>query len=1072
MSDQFLSDLRQFMPSERIYTDELRTLGWGTDASFYRQIPKVVLRSDGEEEISKIVRLCQKYKLPFTFRAAGTSLSGQSCTDSVLIVAGKHWEKYSLEVSGEGQEVRSIKLQPGIVGARVNEILKPYGRVFPPDPASIGSAMVGGIVINNASGMNCGVHANSDRMMVSAKIILTDGTVLDTGDEKSREAFRKSHPEFLKKIEALRDKVRADKPLADRIARKYSIKNVTGLNLRPLIAYDDPFDIIAHSMVGSEGTLAFLSEVTMKTLKDYKYKASAMVYFLTMKESCEAVVAMKKLKAGDEDLEMSAENLMVKSAEMLDYKSLSSVDDPVFLQYKQDVDAGKIEGVEPGDYHNLTAILTETKGITHKQLLDKIEAIKKCLGQFRLYIPAEFTEDPAIYGKYWAIRSGIFPSVGGTRPIGTSCLIEDVAFPIESLPEATVKLQKLIADHGYDDACIYGHAFEGNYHFILNQSFADEHEVARYAEMMRDVAKLVVEGYDGSLKAEHGTGRNMAPFVKYEWGDKAYETMKELKAIFDPDGLLNQGVVFNDDPDCFIKCLKPLPVLDYDFKSVPDGGHYLMDPKLSTAKETIEQVKRANKCIECGFCEVNCMSCGLTLSSRMRIAVQREICHLEATGENPERAATLRKQYKYYGDQTCATDGLCSTSCPMKINTGELTHLIRQLDMNKSTLGYQVGEFAANHMAGIKSGLRVVLDVAHAAHVTLGPKLMTSVCRTMNKMGMPLWTTAMPKKKRQPKKSDLTQFIINSIDHSPLNIDHSAAQKDPSANNGQSPTPNGQSSMVNGQSSMVNGQSSMVNGQSSMVNGQSSMVNGQSSMVNGQSPNPKVVYFPSCINQTMGQSKQGGKIHDLVDEVIQLMAKAGYEVIFPEGMERMCCGQIWESKGMLDIADRKSAELEAALWKASEQGKYPVLCAQSPCLHRMKKVMHKMKLYEPAEFIMEYLVPRLDFHPTDRHIALHLTCSTREMGVDKDMIALARLCSTNVFLPEGVGCCGFAGDRGFTFPELNKYGLRKLRPQIEANRIEVGYSNSRTCEIGLETNTGIPYMSIVYLVNECTTARR
>ena len=1002
MLNSFLSDLRQFMSSDRIYTDELRTLGWGTDASFYRQIPKVVLRSDGEEEISKIVRLCQKYKLPFTFRAAGTSLSGQSCTDSVLIVAGKHWERYTLSPDGE-----SIKLQPGIVGARVNEILKPYGRVFPPDPASIGSAMVGGIVINNASGMNCGVHANSDRMMVSAKIILTDGTVLDTGSEESREAFRKSHPEFLKKIEDLREKVRADKELAERIARKYSIKNVTGLNLRPLIAYDDPFDIIAHSMVGSEGTLAFLSEVTMKTLKDYPYKASAMVYFLTMKESCEAVVAMKKLKAGEEDLEMSAEQLMVKSAEMLDYKSLSSVDDPVYLQYQKDVDAGKIAGVEPGDYHNLTAILTETKGITHKQLLDKIEAIKECLGQFRLYIPAEFTEDPAIYGKYWAIRSGIFPSVGGTRPVGTSCLIEDVAFPIESLPEATVKLQKLIADHGYDDACIYGHAFEGNYHFILNQSFADEHEVARYAEMMRDVAKLVVEGYDGSLKAEHGTGRNMAPFVKYEWGEKAYEAMKDLKAIFDPEGLLNQGVIFNDDPDCFIKCLKPLPVLDYDFKSVPDGGHYLMDPKLSTAKETIEQVKRANKCIECGFCEVNCMSCGLTLSSRMRIAVQREIRDLEATGRDPERLATLKKQYKYYGDQTCATDGLCSTSCPMKINTGELTHLIRQLDMNNSTLGYQVGEFAANHMAGIKSGLRVVLDVAHAAHVTLGPKLMTNVCRTMNKMGLPLWTTAMPKKHRQPKPSDLTQFIIEK------SVPHKEEEHSPL----------------------------------------------------------KVVYFPSCINQTMGQSKESKMKHDLVDEVIQLMAKAGYEVIFPKGMEKMCCGQIWESKGMLDIADRKSAELEKALWEASEQGKYPVLCAQSPCLHRMRKVMKKMKLYEPAEFIMTYLVDRLDFHPTDKPIALHLTCSTRQMGVDKDMIALAKKCSTKVFLPEGVGCCGFAGDRGFTFPELNKYGLRKLRPQIEANHIEVGYSNSRTCEIGLETNTGIPYLNIVYLVNICTTAK-
>ena len=1002
MNLQFLSELKQYLPSDRIYTDELRSLGWGTDASFYRQIPKVVIRSDGEEEISKIVKTCQKYKMPYTFRAAGTSLSGQSCTDSVLIVAGKHWEKYEL---GPNQD--TIKLQPGIVGGRVNEILKPFGRVFPPDPASIGSAMVGGIVINNASGMNCGVHANSDRMLVSARIILTDGTILDTGDKESREQFARSHPEFLRKIEALRDKVRANEALASRIRNKYSIKNVTGLNLRPLIAYDDPFDIIAHSMVGSEGTLAFLSEVTMKTLHDYPYKASAMVYFLSMKESCEAVVAMKKMKAGEEDMAYSAENLVVKSAEMLDYKSLSSVNDPVFLQYKKDVDAGKIEGVLPGDYHDLTAILTETKGITHEQLLEKIGKIKSCLEQFRLYIPAEFTEDPKVYGKYWAIRSGIFPSVGGTRPLGTSCLIEDVAFPIESLPEATVKLQKMIADHGYDDACIYGHAFEGNYHFILNQSFADEHEVARYAEMMRDVARLVVEEYDGSLKAEHGTGRNMAPFVRYEWRDEAYEAMKELKAIFDPDCLLNQGVIFNDDPDCFIKCLKPLPVLDYDFDSVPDGGHYLMDSSLSTAKETVEQVKRANKCIECGFCEVNCMSCGLTLSSRMRIAVQREIRYLAATGSNPERLATLKKQYKYYGDQTCATDGLCSTSCPMKINTGELTHLIRQMDMNNSKMGYKLGDFAANHMAGIKSGLRVVLDVAHLGHVTLGPTLMTGIARGMNKMGLPLWTTAMPKKHRQPKKSDLTQFIIEKSipqkekEHLPL----------------------------------------------------------------------KVVYFPSCINQTMGQSKHGGKIHDLVDEVIQLMAKAGYETIFPEGMERMCCGQIWESKGMLDIADRKSAELEAALWKASDEGRYPVLCAQSPCLHRMRKVMHKMHLYEPAEFIMKFLVPRLDFHPIDRHIALHLTCSTRQMGVADDLIALAKMCSNNVFLPEGVGCCGFAGDRGFTFPELNKYGLRKLRPQIEANHIEVGYSNSRTCEIGLETNTGIPYMSIVYLVNECTTPK-
>ena len=1011
----FLEEIKAFVPSGSVYTDELRTLGWGTDASFYRMIPKAVIRSDNEQQLSQLVSACKKHNIPYTFRAAGTSLSGQSLSDSVLIVAGKHWEQYevidhsplNIEHSSDAQpmvngecSMVNIRLQPGIVGSRVNEILKPYGRVFPPDPASIGSAMVGGIVCNNASGMNCGVHANSDRMMVSARMVLTDGTILDTGSDESKAAFRVSHPEMIKRIEDLRDRVRADHELSDRIRRKYSIKNVTGLNLRPLIAYDDPFDIMAHSLVGSEGTLAFLSEVTMKTLRDYPFKASAMVYFLTMKESCEAVVAMKKLKAGDEDLAMSAENLMVKSAEMLDYKSLSSVDDPVYLQYQKDVDAGKIEGVEPGDYHNLTAILTETKGITHEQLLEKIARIKECLGQFHLYIPAEFTEDPQVYGKYWAIRSGIFPSVGGTRPVGTSCLIEDVAFPIEMLPEATVKLQQLIADHGYDDACIYGHAFEGNYHFILNQSFKSDSEVKRYADMMRHVAQLVVEQYDGSLKAEHGTGRNMAPFVRYEWGDKAYAVMKELKEIFDPEGLLNQGVIFNDDPDCFIKCLKPLPVLDFDFSRVPDGGHYLPDG-VSTAQETIEAVKRANKCIECGFCEVNCMSCGLTLSSRMRIAVQREIRELEHTGENPERLKTLKAQYRYYGDQTCATDGLCSTSCPMKINTGELTHLIRQMDMLDSKRGYQLGEYAANHMAGIKNGLRVVLGVANMGHTVLGSSLMTTICQRMNKMGMPLWTTAMPKAIRQPKTTALPFTSPHSDPSLPL----------------------------------------------------------------------KVVYFPSCINQTMGLAKGAPVKKSLVDEFCQLLNKAGYEVVFPEGMEKMCCGQIWESKGMLDIADRKSAELEAALWKASEQGRYPVVCDQSPCLHRMKKVIRRMKLYEPAEFINTFLRDRLDFHPVDRRVALHLTCSTREMGVSQHLIDLARLCSSHVCLPEGVGCCGFAGDRGFTFPEMNRYALRHLRPQIEQQHIEVGYSNSRTCEIGLQSNTGIPYMSIVYLVNECTTPK-
>ena len=990
----FLREIRGLIPQDRIYTDELRRLAWGTDAGFYRLIPQIVIRSGSEEEISNLLKLADRYGLPVTFRAAGTSLSGQAISDSILIVAGKHWEKYCISPDHE-----QITLQPGIIGQRVNEILAPYGRKFAPDPASVKSAMVGGIVMNNASGMNCGTHANSDKVLLSARIVLADGTVLDTGDDISRAAFEVTHPDFLNRIRELRDRIRANEELAARIRYKYSIKNVTGLNLLPFVRFDDPFDIIAHLMVGSEGTLAFLSQVTMRTEYDYPHKASAMLYFTSIKDACRAVVAMKELNS----------SFIVKGAELLDYKSLSSVEDPIYIRYKQEV----------SDASGLTAVLTETKARTREELEQNISIIEECLKPFSTYIPVHFTDRPEEYSKYWAIRSGIFPSVGGTRQPGTTCLIEDVAFHIKDLPEATADLQQLIARHGYDDACIYGHALEGNYHFILNQSFSSDAEVKRYEDLMNDVKTLVVDKYDGSLKAEHGTGRNMAPFVKYEWGEAAFEAMKAVKQLFDPKGLLNPGVIFNDDPQCHIKNLKQLTLLSIDNSQLTIDNSMQHDSvtQHSAANCQLSTVNcQLNKCIECGFCEVNCLSCGFTLSSRQRIVLQREISRLKQSGTDPERLSLLEKQYRYPGNQTCAGDGLCSMSCPMNINTGDLTHIIRQEALPKGSLGYKAGNFVANHFAGVKSSLRPVLSLANFGHSVLGTKAMSSITKGMhNVLGVPLWTPAMPL----------------PIDNSQLTIDNSMQHDSAESNSA----------------------------------AQHSATNCQLLTVNCQL---KVVYFPSCINQTMGLPKKSPVEQPLINKMISLLQKGGYEVIFPKDMDKLCCGTIWESKGMLDIADRKAAELEAALWEASEQGKYPVLCDQSPCLHRMRETIQKMKLYEPAEFIYTFLRDKLVFTQTDRPVAVHITCSMRRMGLADTIVSLAKLCSTHVFVPEEVGCCGFAGDRGFTYPELNSYALRKLRPQIEASGITIGYSNSRTCEIGLTTNSGIPYVSIAYLVDQCT----
>ena len=922
----YVEEIRHFVPASRIYTDDLRRLAWGTDAGFYRMIPQVVVRSESEEEVSRLLSIAHRHRLPVTFRAAGTSLSGQSISDSILIVAGKNWERYSVS-----EDASAITLQPGIIGERVNQILRRYGKIFSPDPASKNAAMVGGIIMNNASGMNCGTHANSDKMLRSVRLVLADGTVLDTGDAASRENFKRVHPEFVARIEALRDKVKADAELSERIRYKYSIKNVTGLNISPFVRYDDPFDIIAHLLVGSEGTLAFLSEATMATGHLYPHSASAMLYFSDIQEACRAVVAMKEGP--------------VFSAELLDEKSLSSVNDPT----------GK----------GLTAVLTETKADTKEELDKNIATIKHILEPFKLFKPAYFTDKPEEYSEYWAIRAGIFPSVGGTRRLGTTVLIEDVAFHIENLPEATYDLQKMLEKHGYDDACIYGHALEGNYHFIIAQSFDTQEEIDKYKSLMLEVEHLVVDKYDGSLKAEHGTGRNMAPFVRDEWGDKAYEIMKAVKALFDPEGILNPGVIFNDDPECFIKNIKPLP---------------LTNPHV-------------DRCIECGFCEVNCLTCGYSLSSRQRIIIQREISRLKASGEDNERLIRLEKNFRSLGESTCAGDGMCSMSCPMQINTGELIHDLRTAMHPKGSTAYRIGAFAADNLSTVKSMVRPVLSAASAAHALLGDKATNAVGRSLSRLGLPLWTSSMPQA------------------YYPHEIKLKAALR-------------------------------------------------------------RVVYFPSCINQTMGMTKKGGVRMALLDKTVALIEKAGFEVIFPKNMKNLCCGMIWESKGMPDIADRKANELETALLEASDGGKYPVLCDQSPCLHRMRKVMKNLKLYEPAEFIYDFLAEHLDFHQTDEPIALHFTCSSRHMKIDGKFATLARMCTSKVIVPEEVGCCGFAGDKGFTQPEINRYALRKLRPQLEAAGVKRGFSNSRTCEIGLSVNSGVPYQSIVYLVDECTTPKK
>ena len=267
--------------SKRIFHDPLHTLAFGTDASFYRLIPKLVVKAKNEEEVSVILKECSKLEIPVTFRAAGTSLSGQAISDSVLLIAGSHWKNFKIDEDG-----LRIQLQPGLTGAKANSLLAPYGRKIGPDPASINAAMIGGIAANNASGMCCGTAENSYKTLDSMRIILADGSVIDTSNEESKKQFRQSNPQFIKEIIEMAAAVKENKDLSSRITRKFKMKNTTGYSLNALVDFTDPFEVIQHLLIGSEGTLGFIAEITYKTVVEHPFRASSLMIFPDIEKAC------------------------------------------------------------------------------------------------------------------------------------------------------------------------------------------------------------------------------------------------------------------------------------------------------------------------------------------------------------------------------------------------------------------------------------------------------------------------------------------------------------------------------------------------------------------------------------------------------------------------------------------------------------------------------------------------------------------------------------------------------------------------------------------------------------------
>ncbi len=912
-------ELERLLGADSVLARASDLVRYASDASPYRLFPKAVVMAHDANDVAEVLAYGRRSGVPVVFRAGGTSLNGQGQTDGILVDVRRHFSGVAVE--GEGARAR---IKPGTLLGHANRVLAPYGRKLGPDPASTDIATVGGVIANNSGGMRCGVVRDSYSTVRSLTLVLASGTKIDTAEANAAERFAEEEPELAAGLAAIRDEIRADAELSERIRRKFAIKNTTGYRLCAFLDADEPLEIFRRLVVGSEGTLAFVAEAVFETVPQPARTTTAWIHFPGIDE---AIAPVRDLI----DSGATAVELMVAPA--LITAAWNMVGAPE--EWKE---------LPPES----AVLLVEYGAPTDPELDAYVAKAKEIFTDHTTIRPVAFTREGEEIELAWRVREGLHGLIGKLRLPGTALIVEDVCVQPERIAEGARDLQALLGEHGFLPG-VAGHASAGNLHFMLTPDFAKQEDLERYEAFMGKLVELIVGKYDGSLKAEHGTGINMAPYVEREWGEKATELMWRVKRLADPDGVLAPGVLLNRDPDVHLRNLKTTPAIE----------------------------ESASACVECGFCEPVCPSRSLTTTPRQRIVLRREMARQPAG--SPVLKALL-EEYEYDSMETCAADGSCQLACPVGIDTGKLVKELRTERHTERAEGAALA--AAKRWGGVEKASRAALRVG-------GPLAR----RTRRGKGLP----------------------------GPASAKLPATSREGAA----------------------------------------------------------AVYLPSCTNRIFGRSKRENGDLSIAEALVEVSRRAGQPLWIPAEIAGSCCGLPFGSKGFTEAHRHKANEMVERLWKWSGDGALPIVIDASSCTQAIAEPGEGTLSEENAERLTKLqvldsvawadrLLPNLTIAEKVGSATVHPTCATRHMALAGRLRRLAGALADDVYVAPSATCCGFAGDRGISHPELTAAATRPQAEELAGREFDARLSSNRTCEIGLTRATGEPYESFAFLLERLT----